>query len=278
MAKLKRAAKKIGCFTEEQQKYYASLETKQRLYVELRGQGYTKREAYMMAGYKTKTPSQAAFNLEYNNPRVVELISVLMNVNTVKDVVNGKKNNDLTQRIDALALQNDVDKAIDRIEGADSETAKRIKFYRDIANGEIKTVKQTTVYDKDNNVVKKTVEEVNDIDSRIKARKELDRILGLNSVIDLDSLRLGDITINIVDANKKDETEDERNKIYLNPDDVTVIDGEKMIVVDNKTSKEKENTKEKTVTVVKDDKPKDFESKMDEFYDITRNSDDWGDT
>ena len=72
----------------------------------------------------------------------------------------------------------------------------------------------------------------------MKARKELDRILGLNQLPDLDKLQVGDITINIVDASKKEELADSRNNVVLNVNDVEEIDGQKVIVEQEKVERE----------------------------------------
>ena len=81
---------------------------------------------------------------------------------------------------------------------------------------------------------------MSDVETKMKARKELDRILGLNQMPDLGSLQMGDITINIVDASKREEIEDSRNTVVLEP-----------------------NQYEEVVTQEKDE-PK---SKSDEFFD-----------
>ena len=67
----------------------------------------------------------------------------------------------------------------------------------------------------DGNVVSRKVEEISDVSAKMNARKELDRILGVNKVIDLGSLSYGDITVNIVNASKADELEDSRNNPTL---------------------------------------------------------------
>ena len=55
-------------------------------------------------------------------------------------------------------------------------------------------------------------------------------------------LKVGDITINIVDASKKEELADERNKVYLDPENVEVIDGEKVVVEKEQEQKESDDT------------------------------------
>ena len=67
-------------------------------------------------------------------------------------------------------------------------------------------------------------EYLDDIETRIKARKELDRILGLNEIVDVASLQMGDITINIVDASKRDALEDKSNHVELEDKDMVILD------------------------------------------------------
>ena len=159
-----------------------------------------------------------------------------------KAVVENDESNPINKQIDALALQDGAEKALEKIEGADGETARRIQFYRDVANGKIKTVRKTQKLNAEGAVIGTTIEEISDIDSRIKARKELDRILGLNSIVDIDKLKVGDITINIVDASKKEELADDRNKVYLDPENIEVIDGEKVVVEKEQEQKESDDT------------------------------------
>ena len=64
---------------------------------------------------------------------------------------------------------------------------------------------------------------------RMRARKELDNILGLTTIPDLSRFQMGDITIHIVDASKKDELADSRNKVDIS-DSLDTIDGETVIV------------------------------------------------
>lgn len=235
--------RRFSCFTPEQQKFYEELSERHRKYVEYRGQGYSKTQAYKMAGYYAKNLSQSAHNLEANNAGIAELIQVLLSAKRVWDVVEGNEETQANSQLDAIASQEGVEQAIKVLEGADGETARRIQFYRDIATGKIKTKKTTTHKNAEGAVMKVVVEEISDIDSRIKARKELDKILGLNSVVNLDKLQVGDITINIVDASCKQELEDERNIIDISdeseekpetldeqkfiPEEVTQIDSNK---------------------------------------------------
>ena len=223
-----KSPRRYAYFTEEQQSAYESLNSRQRLYVDYRGQGNGKKDSYIMAGYDGKSAAQASFVMEKNNPIISSLIETISAHRNAYDLT--VENSKINKRIDALASQDGAEKILEVIDGADGETAKRIKFYRDIISGKIKTTKKTTRYNNRGGIIDTKVEEYSDVDIKIKARKELDRLLGINQLPDLGQLQMGDITINIVDASKKDELEDSRNSIDLNVDKVQVINGEEFIV------------------------------------------------
>ena len=250
MSKVRLKPKKIACLTDEQQMYYNSLTDRQRKYIDFRVQGYQKSQSYRMAGYNGANIGQAAYNLEFKNKGIAEIIKTMMAVKKAQDIVENNEESQINKTIDALALQEGAEKALQVVEGADGETARRIQFYRDIASGKIKTVRKTIHKNAEGAVMKTIIEEISDIETRIKARKELDKILGLNAVVDIGKLQMGDITINIVDASKKEELEDSRNNIVLDPDNMEVIDGENAAVVED---------------IVKEE-PKDEESGKDKFF------------
>lgn len=243
MGKVGLKPKKYACFTKEQQEAYEKLAVRQRKYVDFRGQGYSKTVAYKMAGFDGKVAGQAAYILEKRNSVLPELISCIQGQKKVRDL--NEQDSAINQQIDALALQDGAEKMMEVIEGADGETAKRIQFYRDVMNGKIKTVRKTTRYNAMGEKIETKVEEVSDVDTKMRARKELDRILGLNQLPDLDKLQVGDITINIVDASKKEELEDSRNTVELDPNDIQVIDGEKVLVEEEKTETENASSSDK---------------------------------
>lgn len=236
MGKVGLKPKKYACFTKEQQTAYEKLATRQRKYVDFRGQGYSKTVAYKMAGFDGKVASQAAYILERRNKNVAELIECILSQKKVRELSEDESS--LNQQIDALALQDGAEKMLEVIDNADPETMKRIQFYRDVMNGKIKTVRRTTRYNAAGAKIETKVEEVSDVETKMKARKELDRILGLNQLPDLDKLQVGDITINIVDASKKEELADSRNNVVLNVNDVEEIDGQKVIVEQEKVERE----------------------------------------
>lgn len=229
--------RRYACFTNEQQDAYEKLTVMQRNYVDYRGQGNSKANSYRMAGYKTANAGQAAYLLERNSAILKELIETILANKRVKDI--SKEDSLINRQIDALATQEGNEKALEVIEHADGETARRIQFYRDVINGKIRTVKKITKKNAMGATVETRIEETSDVETKMKARKELDRILGLNEIPNLGSLQMGDITINIVDASKQEELEDSRNTILLDPEKVEEIDGEKVIVendVEEKTA------------------------------------------
>lgn len=243
MGKVGLKPKKYACFTKEQQEAYEKLPTRQRLYVDFRGQGNSKTNSYKMAGFDGKSAGQAAYLLEQRNVIIAELVECIQGQTKVRQL--SEEDSQLNQQIDALALQEGAEKMMEVIEGADGETAKRIKFYRDVMNGKVKTVRKTMKYNALGALVETKVEEIADVDVKMRARKELDKILGLNQLPDLGKLQVGDITINIVDASKPEEIADSRNTIELDPNDVQIIDGEKVIVEQDRVETEKASSSDK---------------------------------
>jgi hypothetical protein len=111
-----------------------------------------------------------------------------------------------TIETEMVPLQTDGVEPKNDINGFSVENAQRLSFYRQIANGKIKTTKTKTTYDAEGNITGKTVEEIEDVDMRIKARKEIDKILGLAEMIKLGSVKVTpDIKVIIVDSSKKEE-------------------------------------------------------------------------
>lgn len=240
--------KKYPCFTVEQQQAYERLNPRQRAYVDIRGKGHNKTNAYKLAGFSSKNATQAAYLLEMHNKQIPELIEAITGQKRVRDLT--VQDSQINQQIDALATKEGAEALVKVIEGDDSEKARQIQFYRDIIIGKIKTVRKTTKYNAVGEKMSCVVEEVSDVEVRMKARKELDRILGVNDIIGMGQLQVGNMTINIVDSAKHEELEDSRNTIRLDPEDMQIIDGEQALVVEEKEEREKPKP-EVTVTEAK---------------------------
>ena len=221
--------RRYACFTPEQQDYYDSLTWRIRRYVDYRGQGNSKAAAYRLAGFETKYPAQASQQLEKAHDGVPDLIEAIAGQRKVRQL--GEEDSNINKQIDALAIKGSADKLQAVVDSGDTETAERIQFYRDIINGKIKTIRKTKKYDANKIFLGMTIEEVSDINVKVQARKELDKILGLNQLPDFGQITSGNFTFNFVDASNKEELDDSRNKIVLDPKDVEILDGEPVIEV-----------------------------------------------
>lgn len=221
--------RRYACFTIEQQKAYDSLGWRARKYIDFRGQGNNKSAAYRLAGFETRFPAQASRHLEENHPEIPDLVNAITGQRKVRQLDEADSN--INKQIDALAIKGSADKLQAVVDSGDSETAERIQFYRDIISGKIKTIRKTKKYNADKIFQGMTIEEVSDINVKVQARKELDKILGLNQMIVLGQITSGSFTFNFVDASNKEELADSRNKIVLDPKDVEIIDGEEVIEV-----------------------------------------------
>lgn len=206
---------KIACYTEAQQEAYEGLTERQRAYVEYRVQGYNKSESYRLAGFGGKNVRQASSVLEKTNPVISDLIETRLNhlVNRSSLDQRAKLEEPTEKGVAVKGSENAV------VTTGDDETVKRIRFYRAVLNGTLKTKKKTTFIDKYGNQSVK-IEEIDDIETKMKARKELDRILGLNSIVDLDKFQVGSLTVNIVDASNREQLEDPSNRVNIEVDAV----------------------------------------------------------
>lgn len=225
------------CLTPIQQDEYNKLPPKMKKYVEYRINGYPKKQAIILAGYSTKSPNQTAGLMERRHPAVREIVDTLLKIKMATDFSN--EDGELNRTIDTLAMQKDASNVVETVNDLTPENAKRIQFYRDIANGKIKTVKKTIHKNAEGEVVKTVIEETSPLQVRISARKELDVLLGLNSIISLDSISTGDITINIVDASRKETKPND----VPQPSDLETIDGEEVIVAEAEFIEDKPKAK-----------------------------------
>lgn len=233
--------KRYNCFNMEEQSYYAHLTELQRAYVDYRGQGYNKADASRLAGYNSKNPGRNGYVMESKNPTITVLINKIIGV-AVASRLALEENTKESKQVDILAdhkenlPENMVGTGV-AIAEMDGETARRIKFFRDITTGKIKTIKEIKEYNGNGNLVKRRTEQIDDVETRMKARRELDRLLGFSQLVNLGSVQCGgDITINIVDASKKDSKSQsvlDGGTIDINEDDVkTDNDGTRYIVTE----------------------------------------------
>jgi hypothetical protein len=211
----------------ELRKAYESLPERQRRYVDFRVAGFGKKDAYIKAGYKAgKNSAQAAYILERNIPQISQVIEAMAALKFVSDLDKAK--GEPMEVIDAKAsVAVAQSKALmERIMKMEPEEAERLQFYMDVMSGKIKTKKKVKNIS-EAGIVSYRVEEIEDVKIKFEARKEIDKILGLNRLLDIGKITAGSVTINIVDASKKDLEEEERpnHDIFKKTqEDVIVVD------------------------------------------------------
>ena len=240
MAGLKKL--RYSCLTADQQQEFDSWNTRQRQYALFRSQGMDKANAYRAAGYKCRQAGQNGYLLENRGvPRMKEIISALSCQYKKFDAL--KEGTEISKKIDEKAKEirpemlayltkvpvnspivENQPLDIDNITG---EQARDIQFYRQIADGTMKSVTITRKYDKDNKLISKTIVESSDLDIRIKAQREVMRKIGIADVLEIGSVEANNINIMIVDASKKEEKQDERNTIN---GEIKEVDGELALV------------------------------------------------
>ena len=244
MAKNRRI-KKIKCLNPQQQDYYERLTLKQRKYCDFRTAGYGKRDAYVRAGYKASDSSaQAAYILEKRDEMLAGIIETRLREKMSTGIYD--PNSKISQQINSAVSVSDTNAIMEVVENASPAVAEQIQFYRDIVAGKIVGKKKTTMIDKAG-IKSYKIETNDDVRARMDARKQLDKILGINKFIDIGSVEMGDITINIVDTSKKERTADEtpRGSIYkaIEEDEFIIVNEED--IIEQKVKNEKDLNIEK---------------------------------
>lgn len=216
----------------ELRKAYESLPERQRRYVDYRVAGFGKKDAYIKAGYKAgKNAAQAAYILERNIPQISQVIEAMAALKFVSDLDKAK--GEPMEIIDAKAsVAVAQSKALmERIMKMEPEEAERLQFYMDVMSGKIKTRRKVKNIS-EAGIVSYRIEEIEDVKIKFEARKEIDKILGLNRLLDIGKITAGSVTINIVDASKKDLEDEERPN-----HDIFKKTQEEVIIVDDNVKK-----------------------------------------
>lgn len=216
----------------ELRKAYESLPERQRRYVDYRVAGFGKKDAYIKAGYKAgKNSAQAAYILERNIPQISQVIEAMAALKFVSDLDKAK--GEPMEVIDAKAsVAVAQSKALmERIMKMEPEEAERLQFYMDVMSGKIKTRKKIKNIS-EAGIVSYRIEEIEDVKIKFEARKEIDKILGLNRLLDIGKITAGSVTINIVDASKKDLEDEERPN-----HDIFKRTQEEVIIIDDNVKK-----------------------------------------
>ena len=240
MAGLKKL--RYSCLTAAQQEEFDKWNVRQQRYAIYRSQGMDKANAYRAAGYKCLQAGQNGYILENRSiPKMKEIIAAMSCQYKKFDAL--KEGTEISKKIDAKAKELTPEalayltkvpvnspvvenKPLD-VGSITGEQARDIQFYRQIADGTMKSVTITRKYDKDNKLISKTIVEASDLDIRIKAQREVMRKIGIADVLEIGSVEANNINIMIVDASKREEKQDERNTIN---GEIKEIDGELALV------------------------------------------------
>ncbi len=189
--------------------FYNSLNRMQQTYIDLRANGFDKGLAYKRAGFKTKTPVQAACILEKRNPSIKTIVKAIIDHKELYEKISGQKNEEWLKEI---LEKTGESKELEILRQATADEAARIMFYTDIVQGKT-TVKVTTKTKDENGDLKVSKIEIKEptIQDRINARKELDKILGLketgnpdNKVFSGDDNSQTVFNFNVVDTSSKE--------------------------------------------------------------------------
>ena len=243
MAGLKKL--RYSCLTPDQQAEFDRWNTRQQNYAIFRSQNIDKANAYRMAGYTcSRQAGQNGYILENRSiPRMKEIIAALSCQYRKFDAL--KEGTEVSKKIDQKAKEitpemvayltkvpekspivENKELDVSKITG---EQARDIQFYRNIANGSMKSITITRKYDKDGALVGKTIVEESSLEMRMKAQREVMRKVGIADVLEIGKVEANNINVMIVDASKREEKEDERNTIA---GEIKEVDGEKAIVTE----------------------------------------------
>lgn len=197
--------------------------------------GFSKVDSIKNAGSQAKPEmlSSTAKSLEERNPAIEDIVKWGVERTLEGQLFNDGSdfNKSLEEKKKELQMQQ-----LNHATSVMSPTmAESIDFYKRVANGSIKTYRTTERYAADGKtLIEKKVEKIDDVDARMRAREKLDRLLGINAIQNLGQVQVGSISINIVDASKK-EDEDER-KVDFQDDaiitDETIIEQEPNVEVE----------------------------------------------
>ena len=211
--------------------------------------GFNKVESVKNAGSSAEgsSLSSIAQSLEERNPAINEIVEYATQHNIDKQLLadEGKFAKEIQAKEDQLAHATSV---------MNPTMAESVNFYRRVANGAIKSYKTIETYDKDGKLTGRRREIIDDVDAKMRAREKLDRLLGINAIQNLGQVQVGSISINIVDASKK---EDDKPEVDVQDDaivrDEVIVEQEPDVV--EESIKQPKPTKEE----IKQQEERDFD-------------------
>ena len=192
--------------------------------------GFSKVDSIKNAGSMATSGSSlssTAQSLEERNPAINDIIEYANAHNIDKQLLSDENKF-------AKEVQAKEDQLAHAVSVMSPTMAESVNFYRRIANGSIKTYKTTETYGADGKLISRKRETIDDVDAKMRAREKLDRLLGINAIQNLGQVQVGSISINIVDASKKED--DDERQVDFQEDaivtDETIIEQEPVVEVE----------------------------------------------
>ena len=222
--------------------------------------GFSKVDSLRNAGSNAKdgkSLSSTAQTLEDRNPQIEEIVAYAQEHNIESQLMNDKSA--FAKSLEEKKAEAELQQLKQATSVMTPNMAESIEFYRRVVKGSIKTYKTTEKYGADGKLIERKREIIDDVESKMRAREKLDRMLGLNAIQNCGNIQIGGINIKIVDASKPKEEEPETD---FQEDAIVsdVIDGEEAIVEPTVIEQEPEVIVEKPK-----EEPFDFDKAFEEM-------------
>ena len=219
--------------------------------------GFSKVDSIRAAGSNAKPDmlSSTARSLEERNPQIDEIVNWGIEHSLESQINND--NSAFAKTVEAKKAEAELQQLNQATSMMTPNMAESVDFYRKVASGFYKTRKTIERYDANGHLIERKKETIEDVDAKMRAREKLDRLLGINAIQNLGQVQVGSISINIVDASKKEETEAEREVDFQ--EDALVSD-EVVVEQEPQVEVEVEKPKKPTRQEVKEQMDKDFDA------------------
>lgn len=209
--------------------------------------GFSKVDSIRAAGSNAKeghSLSGTAQSLEERNPQIQEIVDYAQQNNLEAQLMNDKST--FAKTIEEKKNELQMQQLNQATSVMSPNMAESVDFYRKVVSGNIKSKKTTVTYDAKGKEIGRKTEFIEDVGSKMQAREKLDRLLGINAIQNLGQVQVGSISINIVDASKKEP--DEEREVDIQNDaivrDETIIEQEPERVVEEEKPKPQPKPKE----------------------------------
>lgn len=172
--------------------------------------GYSKNDSVRNTGSTAKDSSSLssiAQNIESRNPQIEEIVQWGLEHSLESQINND--NSAFAKTLEGKKAELEMQQLNHAASVMSPNMAESIDFYKKVANGFYKTRKTVERYDAEGKLIERKKEIIEDVESKMRAREKLDRLLGINAIQNLGQVQVGSISINIVDASKKEDEERE---------------------------------------------------------------------